>query len=137
MALIVVPSVIGAFQMYGILPTQGIESVKIITATLFAVLFGWISVGFWMCAAGLWMTLKKVDRFSPTAGCDDVELAGDCRTAILFPVYNEDSKKYMAGIAATWHSLVETGQADAFDIFILSDDDREAKPIVKTDESAE
>ncbi len=121
MMLLIVPSVAGAFQMYSILPAQGIEAVKIITATLFAVLFGWISVGFWMCAAGLWSMLGKVDRFMPTAGCDAVEIKPDCRTAILFPVYNEDSKKYMAGIAATWHSLVSTGESSNFDIFILSD----------------
>ncbi len=121
MVLIFVPSAIGAFQMYGILPPQGIEAIKIMTSILFAILFGWISVGFWMCTAGLWSIVRKVDRFMPTAGCDTVEIPQDCRTAILFPVYNEDSKKYMAGITATWHSLLETGESDKFDIFILSD----------------
>ncbi|MBQ4615149.1 MAG: glucans biosynthesis glucosyltransferase MdoH [Mailhella sp.] len=121
MTLILVPAAIGAFIMYGILPEQGIEAVKITTAVLFAILFGWISIGFWMCAAGCWQLLRKTDRFAPTLGCDDVEIADDCRTAILFPVYNEDTHKYMAGIAATWHSLVATGESGKFDIFILSD----------------
>ena len=121
MTLILVPAVIGAFLMYSILPQQGIEAVKITTAVLFAILFGWISIGFWMCAAGCWQLIRKVDKLSPTAGCDAVELKDDCRTAILFPVYNEDPHKYMAGIAATWHSLVSTGESDKFDIFILSD----------------
>ncbi|MBP3730682.1 MAG: glucans biosynthesis glucosyltransferase MdoH, partial [Mailhella sp.] len=121
MLLIVIPAVIGAIQMYSILPSQGIELVKLITASLFAILFGWISVGFWMCSAGIWSILRKVDRFSPVADCDSVVIAPDCRTAILFPVYNEDSKKYMAGIAATWQSLVQTGESEHFDIFILSD----------------
>ena len=121
MTLILVPAVIGAFLMYGILPPQGIEAVKITTSVLFAILFGWISIGFWMCAAGCWVLLRKTDRFAATRGCDAVQIAEDCRTAILFPVYNEDPRKYMAGIAATWHSLKATGESDHFDIFILSD----------------
>ena len=121
MTLILVPAVIGAFIMYNIFPDQGIEAVKVTTSVLFAILFGWISIGFWMCAAGCWQLMRKVDRFAPTAGCEAVEIADDCRTAILFPVYNEDPHKYMAGIAATWHSLVATGESGKFDIFILSD----------------
>ena len=121
MTLIIVPSVIGAYIMYGILPSQGIEVVKLIIAVLFAILFGWISIGFWMCVAGIWVLTRKVDRFLPTLDSDAVPLSPQTRTAILFPVYNEDTKKYMAGIAATWHSLVSTGESDLFDIFILSD----------------
>ena len=82
MTLILVPAIIGAFLMYSIFPEQGIEAVKITTSVLFAILFGWISIGFWMCAAGCWQLMRKVDRFAPTAGCDAVEIADDCRTAI-------------------------------------------------------
>ena len=121
MSVILVPAVIGAYLMYSILPQQGIEAVKIMTAVLFAILFGWISIGFWMCVAGCWVLSRKVDRFTPTRGCDAVDIPDTTRTAILFPVYNEDTRKYMAGIAATWHSLVQTGESDKFDIFILSD----------------
>ena len=121
MTLILVPAIIGAYLMYSILPQQGIEAVKIMTAVLFAILFGWISIGFWMCVAGCWVLSHKVDRFTPTRGCDAVTIPDTTRTAILFPVYNEDTRKYMAGIAATWHSLVQTGESDKFDIFILSD----------------
>ena len=38
MTLILVPAVIGAYLMYSILPQQGIEAVKIMTAVLFAIL---------------------------------------------------------------------------------------------------
>ncbi|MBQ8744443.1 MAG: glucans biosynthesis glucosyltransferase MdoH [Mailhella sp.] len=121
MTLILAPAIIGAFIMYGILPQQGIEVVKVTTSVLFAILFGWISIGFWMCAAGCWQLLRKTDSLAPTRGCDEVTIAEACRTAILFPVYNEDTHKYMAGIAATWHSLIATGESGKFDIFILSD----------------
>ncbi len=121
MALIIIPAVIFAYIMYGILPAQGIEVVKLIIAVLFAILFGWISIGFWMCVAGIWVLTRRVDRFLPSLDCDATVLSPQTRTAILFPVYNEDTKKYMAGLAATWHSLVRTGQSDKFDIFILSD----------------
>ncbi|WP_298068048.1 glucans biosynthesis glucosyltransferase MdoH [uncultured Mailhella sp.] len=121
MTLILLPSIFGAYIMYGILPAQGIEVIKIIIAVLFAILFGWISIGFWMCVAGIWVLTRKVDRFLPTLDCDSTPIPPETRTAILFPVYNEDTRKYMAGVAATWHSLVETGESGKFDIFILSD----------------
>mgnify|MGYP000559488803 CR=1 FL=1 len=43
------------------------------------------------------------------------------RTALLMPTYNEDPARVMAGLQATYESLVATGHAGAFDLFILSD----------------
>jgi membrane glycosyltransferase len=59
MTLILVPAIIGAFIMYNIFPDQGIEAVKVTTSVLFAILFGWISIGFWMCAAGCWQLMRR------------------------------------------------------------------------------
>ena len=42
-------------------------------------------------------------------------------TAIVFPIYNEDSVRVMEGLRATYESLARTGQLDKFDFFILSD----------------
>src|SRR6202012_5781573 len=42
-------------------------------------------------------------------------------TAIIFPIYNEDSVRVLEGLRATYESLVRTGQSDRFDFFILSD----------------
>ena len=42
-------------------------------------------------------------------------------TAIIFPIYNEDSVRVLEGLRATYESLQRTGQLDKFDFFILSD----------------
>jgi len=42
-------------------------------------------------------------------------------TAIVFPVYNEDSARVCEGLRATYESIARTGQLDRFDFFILSD----------------
>ncbi|HEY5345392.1 MAG TPA: glucans biosynthesis glucosyltransferase MdoH [Verrucomicrobiae bacterium] len=42
-------------------------------------------------------------------------------TAIIFPIYNEDSVRVLEGLRVTYESLERTGQLDRFDFFILSD----------------
>ena len=42
-------------------------------------------------------------------------------TAIIFPIYNEDSVRVLEGLRATYESLQRTGQLERFDFFILSD----------------
>ena len=42
-------------------------------------------------------------------------------TAIIFPIYNEDSVRVIEGLRTTYESLERTGQLDRFDFFILSD----------------
>jgi membrane glycosyltransferase len=42
-------------------------------------------------------------------------------TAIIFPIYNEDSVRVMEGLRATYESLERTGHLAKFDFFILSD----------------
>lgn len=42
-------------------------------------------------------------------------------TAIIFPIYNEDSVRVLEGLRATYESLERTGQIGKFDFFILSD----------------
>lgn len=121
--LIVLPSLLAARTMYTLLPHKGASLLELAMTALFAVLFAWISVGFWSAAAGVLVVLRGYDRFSPTLACPpglDLPDPG-VRTALLFPVYNEDVKRFMAGIRTALHSLRATGMADRFDIFILSD----------------
>ena len=42
-------------------------------------------------------------------------------TAIIFPIYNEDSVRVLEGLRATYESIERTGLLDRFDFFILSD----------------
>jgi membrane glycosyltransferase len=42
-------------------------------------------------------------------------------TAIIFPIYNEDSVRVLEGLRATYESLERAGHLERFDFFILSD----------------
>lgn len=123
LALIIVPSLLAAHTMYTLLPHKGASVLELAMTALFAMLFAWISVGFWSAAAGALVMFRGCDRFSPTLACPpSLDLPDPTvRTALLFPVYNEDVRRFMAGIRTVLHSLRATGMADRFDIFILSD----------------
>ncbi|MDR1394995.1 MAG: glucans biosynthesis glucosyltransferase MdoH, partial [Deltaproteobacteria bacterium] len=120
--LILVPVLAAASVMHALLPAQGLGWLNTLMTVLFAVLFGWISVGFWSSLAGVWVYLKGGDRYAVLkelpAGLD---LPDDFRSAVLFPVYNEDPHTVSEGIRSVRRSLVRSGQAGHFDIFILSD----------------
>ncbi|SBV95678.1 glucan biosynthesis: glycosyl transferase [uncultured delta proteobacterium] len=122
LALILIPSLLAATIMYSLLPAAtGLLWNSVITA-LFAVLFSWISVGFWSSLAGCVIVFNKVDKYSVTANLpESCDLPDDFRTALLFPVYNEDTRMVAEGIRTVIASLRELGVANHFDTFILSD----------------
>ena len=120
--LVAGPSIMAAQTMFSLLPGQNGLVLNTAMTLLFAVLFGWISVGFWSSVAGVMVILRGYDRFSVTKDLpENPELPDDFRTALLFPVYNEDSRKVAEGIRTVWQSLRQIGRDGHFDIFILSD----------------
>jgi membrane glycosyltransferase len=92
---------------------------------LFAVLFAWISVGFWSSLTGFLLLIIKKDRFKITRGLPsagtEIKLPTDFVTAILFPVYNEDPFKVSAGVKTLRKVLEDAGTSSHFDIYLLSD----------------
>ncbi|MGF1545908.1 MAG: glucans biosynthesis glucosyltransferase MdoH [Thiotrichales bacterium] len=108
------------------LPNHGETPLEFIIAVLFAILFGWISLGFWTAMAGFFVTLFPGlgRRFSITSVLQE---SGDeatiplARTAIVIPICNEDAARVFAGLRATYNSLRETGHIEHFDFFVLSD----------------
>jgi membrane glycosyltransferase len=90
---------------------------------VFALGFGWITLSFWAGLAGFVLKLFGLHPLSlrrQGAGDGDVPaLRG--RTAILVPVYNEEPTEVFARMATTWRSLEATGQANSFELFVLSD----------------
>lgn len=120
--LILAPSCLAASIMYTLLPTTvGVVCNSIVTL-LFGILFCWISIGFWSSVAGLVIMLFKIDRHSISAGLpEDCALPGDFRTAVLFPVYNEDTRMVAEGVRTVYASLCDAGIEKHFDMFILSD----------------
>ncbi|TVP87905.1 MAG: glucans biosynthesis glucosyltransferase MdoH [Thioalkalivibrio sp.] len=114
------------FLMTRILPVTGMGPLLWVILALFLLTFTWIAISFWTAAAGFVLRLLQRDplslrRIPPEAApADPVRLAGR-RTAIVVPIYNEDPLRVMRGVEAICSSLLSTGQAAAFDLFLLSD----------------
>lgn len=124
MLLLVTAQTAGAtYIMLGVLPYQGSTLLEQGLLVLFAVLFGWISIGFWMATFGFVIRRLGGDSRSlleryPPAWLDNRELAP---TAVVFPIYHEDVQRTFAGVRETYRDLAATGRLDAFEFFILSD----------------
>ncbi|MBM4265646.1 MAG: glucans biosynthesis glucosyltransferase MdoH [Deltaproteobacteria bacterium] len=122
--LVSVPTIIAAGFMYQTLPDRGWPSLEVITALVFGLLFGWISVGMWTAVAGFFVLLRRGDRWSITR----VETEGEPmtgppegRTAVIMPICEESVPRVFAGLEVIYQSLAKTGAQGAFDFFILSD----------------
>lgn len=89
---------------------------------LFAILFFWISIGFWTSIMGLVLAIMGKDRFTipiPKNPADHIN--PNHRTALVMPICNEDVARVFAGIQATYQSLIATGHGTYCDFYILSD----------------
>jgi membrane glycosyltransferase len=95
---------------------------------VFALGFGWITLSFWAGLIGFALKafgLHPISLRRRGAGDGDVPPLRR-RTAILVPVYNEAPKEVFSRLARTWRSLDASGQADAFEWFVLSDTTNDA-----------
>lgn len=89
---------------------------------LFAILFCWVSAGFWTALMGFLQLLIGRDKYSITASTKgDEPLNPNNRTALIMPICNEDVERVFAGLRATYESVRATGDLDQFDIYVLSD----------------
>ncbi|ENA1752962.1 glucans biosynthesis glucosyltransferase MdoH [Yersinia ruckeri] len=89
---------------------------------LFAILFCWVSAGFWTALMGFLQLLIGKDKYSISASITGKEpLDPTHRTALIMPICNEDVERVFAGLRATYESVAATGQLEHFDIYVLSD----------------
>lgn len=111
---------LGAYEMYEVLKVAGLTVAEGVLLALFVLLFAWIAFSLVSTLIGFVAVLAGRDR---TLGIDpEAPLpALSARTAVLLPTYNEDPHRVMARLEAIRESLVETGQGDRFDFFVLSD----------------
>lgn len=108
-----------AFQQNGITPQE------LILLVLYTLLILWVSTSFWAATIGFWLLLwggdrQSISRLAPRTG-DPGGDPGPKRTALAMPIYQEDPARVFAGLRAIYQSLLDTGRADEFEIFILSD----------------
>ncbi|CDI02208.1 Glycosyl transferase, group 2 family protein [Candidatus Competibacter denitrificans Run_A_D11] len=122
-ALVILSTLIALGLLVSVFHTDGLSPIELLLLLLYAILFSWICISFWSALMGFFILLFGRDRWaiSRQPGTSPDPTAPPPRTAILMPIYNEDSQRVFAGLRATHQSLVDTGQSDGFDFFILSD----------------
>lgn len=122
LALMIAQTVAATWAMSTVLPYHGRDWLEAVIIVLFAVLFCWVSAGFWTAITGFLLLAFHGDRFviSRRAARDAV-IPDDARTAIVMPIANEDVQRVFAGLRATYESLERTGHLEHFDFFVLSD----------------
>jgi membrane glycosyltransferase len=99
----------------------GWSASRTVLLVLFVILFLLTAIG---CMHGVFGFFIRVfgtnRRVTGLKEFKSQDIAGTS-TAIIFPIYNEDSVRVLEGLRATYESLQRTGQLDKFDFFILSD----------------
>jgi membrane glycosyltransferase len=122
LALMLAQTAVATFFMVDVLPYQGTKPLEITLLVLFAILFCWVSAGFWTAMAGFLVLIRGTDRFAISSQVkQDIPLDPSAKTAIIMPICNEDVPSVMAGLRATYESIARTGELEHFEFFILSD----------------
>ena len=121
--LTVITAVSGVYMMYDILSANSITILEAVILILFAISFCWISTAFWSAVFGFALLMMRRDpltlRHMDTIYNDLLPIT--TRTAVVMPIYNEDTHRVIAGFEATLNSLAATGEIEHFDFFMLSD----------------
>jgi membrane glycosyltransferase len=122
LVLVAGQTALATYFMTAVLPYHGAQPLEIAILALFALLFCWVSAGFWTAILGFLVLLPGGDRYaiSRSAG-NDVPLDPRARTAVVMPIANENVGRVFAGLRATYRSLAATCALEGFDFFVLSD----------------
>lgn len=120
---VILQTAAATYFMLSVLPYNGGTWVEVGMASVFAILFSWISVGFWIGVFGFVLRRIGGDRHSLMRQQNAESLAATplARTAIIMPIYNEQVADCLGRLKAVYLSLQRTGQLDYFDFYILSD----------------
>lgn len=121
LVLVALPTYVAASYTASILPNGGGTVLEFILILMFAVLFAWISLGFWTAMLGFYSLLRGVDGVLSGSSLRPLEIDATACTAILVPVFNEDVREVFARLRVTLESLQRAGRLDLFDVYVLSD----------------
>jgi membrane glycosyltransferase len=102
---------------------HGFDGLEMLAFGLFLILIASIACWFSNSAIGLWVLMTDREQ-------DDLDFrphpaAPTTRTALLMPLYNEDAYTALARLAQIDAGLARLGVTDAFDLFVLSDTNKQ------------
>ena len=118
--LTVLTAIAATTMMWDILAANGLNALDRAGLVLFFILFLWLASSFWTAVAGFAVRWRGGDSAQITERWRAVApLRG--RTAVIMPIYNEDTTRVAAGLEVIWSSLQTLTEQSAFDLFILSD----------------
>lgn len=122
LAFMFIQTAMATYFMMDVLPYKGHRLLEMAELALFALLFCWVSAGFWTALAGFWILITKKDKFLVSKNdTKDKVIDPSARTAIVMPICNEDVSRVLAGLRASYESIKRAGTLEHFDFFILSD----------------
>jgi membrane glycosyltransferase len=103
---------------------DGIDVFDVLILALYGGTLPWVVIGLWNAVIGVALIYLKRDWLQSVVqlrGLEDTSSPITTRTAIVMPVFNEDPERVFKHLRAVEASLARGGQADAFELFLLSD----------------
>jgi membrane glycosyltransferase len=107
------------WTLYRVLSVESPTPLQLVFWLLSTLCFSWIALGSASAIIGFiaLMTRRRVD----TVRLSDAAARPSAKTALLFPVYNENPRHVAATIETLAAELEQAGATSLFDVFVLSD----------------
>jgi membrane glycosyltransferase len=123
LAATVVVTALAAVAPFILYARHGFDGLEMLAFGLFLILIASIACWFSNSAIGLWVLMTDREQ-------DDLDFrphpaAPTTRTALLMPLYNEDAYTALGRLAQIDAGLARLGVTDAFDLFVLSDTNKQ------------
>src|ERR1700677_1592180 len=104
----------GAYEMFKVVSIGPVTPLEGVIAALFVITFSWITLSFTSSVVGfVWLLAHRRPPEPPPTLRE--------RTAVVMPIYNEAPSRVFGAMQAIFEDVERTGQAHAFDFFLLSD----------------
>ncbi len=108
---------IAGYEMHGLLAEAGMSPIEWVALALFVVNFFWIS----SASGTAFIGALRLGFGRKQLGPANTPLETNSRTAVIFPVYNEDMTEVLANADEMYQSLVDAKSEKPFEFFFLSD----------------
>jgi membrane glycosyltransferase len=123
LVLILLTTAWGVATFVQILGVDGLNLLDLAHTAVFSILLLWLAQSFWTLAAGTAVLgLRLLPGRAAVTPPDPASLPAEPpRTAIIVPIYNEDTHRVFAGLRSIWTGLQTLPEGKRCDLFVLSD----------------